>query len=269
LENFPNNTKFRLLIHADIGEAGKEEQTKKLKTVVGDVQSISGCENIEPFFVTRSGEIEKLCVKHNKCFVKLKNTQIMCSHTSKLSDKNFLTELNPFSKGIFENISENTIPKTKIFIGSSTPGFEYAKAVKKIVDEDTDYEGVVWKDVFGDDNATTIEKIENIIELFKYSILVFSPDDIVKATNNKSKQKIPRDNVIFEYGLFMGKNGRSNTFLMIPQSRDNEPLVHILTDIKGLNYKPYTYSGSGETNIKSDVRNACDDIIGAIRKKNN
>jgi hypothetical protein len=122
------------------------------------------------------------------------------------------------------------------------------------------------KDVFGDDNTTTIEKLEETIEKYKYSIFVFSPDDQIKLGNDNSEKKSPRDNVIFEYGLFMGKRGRPNTFLMIPKDSYEKPLVHILTDIDGLNYKAYAYSGSDKTNIKNDVRNACDDIIIAIEK---
>ncbi|MDD3038988.1 TIR domain-containing protein [Bacteroides sp.] len=260
LADFSNNIEFRLLIHANIGEAGKESQTKKLQTVVADIRSIPGCAHINPFFVTRSGEIERLCADQNKKFVKLKGSNIMCTYTSLLSsDEDFLKELKPFSKKTSTNGICNS-DKPKIFIGSSTNGLSYATAVKSVIEKkklkiDVD----IWDNVFGDDNDVNIEVLEKAIEKYKYSIFIFSPDDTIKMSNDNEEKKIPRDNVIFEYGLFMGKNGRHNTFFIVPQEWKG---LRIITDIDGMNRFPYTEN----ENKDSAVRSSCDKILEVIQK---
>ena len=46
----------------------------------------------------------------------------------------------------------------------------------------------------------------------------------------------PRDNIIFELGLFMGVLGHSRTFLIYPRGID----IKIPTDLAGITLLPYT-----------------------------
>ena len=66
-----------------------------------------------------------------------------------------------------------------------------------------------------------------------FAIAVASPDDFVK-TRGKD-HVVPRDNVIFELGLFIGKIGRRRTILM--ESRDEA--VKLPSDLVGLTTVPY------------------------------
>lgn len=261
---------FRLLVHS--GSADKGGIITSGDTICEEIRGKKEFKNVDICFITRKPDWfekdEYFKLLNGKKYWNMK----YFNRTAAINQ--FLSENKPIKKGdlITNAVSAKTkkkslqVVKSKIFIGSSMSGFKYAAAVKKIIDENQNYTGVVWKDVFGDDNKTTIEKLEETIEKYKYSIFVFSPDDEIKPAKADSKQKIPRDNVIFEYGFFMGRGGRPNTFLMMPHNSSQEPLVHILTDISGLNYKSYIYSSSDGTDIKCNVRNACDDIINAINK---
>jgi len=265
LENFPTNTKFRLLIHADIGDKNTDDEITKeaarLKTVVSGIKAIQGCNNIEPFFITRSGKIEEQCIKQSKCFVKLESSNVMCSYTSLWSTDEFLQELKPVSKGMPICNGET---KPKIFIGSSNQGLEYANKIKEYFDNDKNYDAHVWTSEFTKNNVT-IECLEKILQNFQYSIFVFTPDDTItiEKDGSKTEKKIPRDNVIFEYGLFYGKYSRTKTFLVLPQ--DYETTMKTMSDIKGLN--PYTYTDD-QTNILNAVTTACNSIIEEIKKQN-
>jgi predicted nucleotide-binding protein len=264
LENFPVNLEFRLLIHADIGDKNTDDEitkeTARLKTIVSDIKAISGCNHIEPFFVTRSGKIEEQCLKQDKCFVKLNPSGVMCSYTSLWSRPKFLEELKTVSKGM---PICNDKAKTKIFIGSSTQGLEYANEIKKYFDKNALYDAHVWTSEFPD-NQITLDCLEKALQNFQYSIFVFTPDDTITIGKNGSKteKKIPRDNVIFEYGLFYGKYSRTKTFLVLPC--DYETTMKTMSDIKGLN--PHTYTDDSENKLNA-VTTACNSIIEEIKKQ--
>lgn len=264
LENFSTNIEFRLLVHADIGDKNTSDEIKKetvrLKTIVSDIQAIQGCNNINPFFVTRSGNIETSCLKEKKCFVQLKPSGVMCSHTSFWAKSEFLEELKPFAKGL----SANKKDKIQIFIGSSTQGLEYANKIKEYFEKNDNYDAHVWTSEFPD-NKITLESLEKILQDFQYSIFIFTPDDTIITIDEdgkKTNKKIPRDNVIFEYGLFYGKYSRTKTFLVLPKS--HKKIMKTMSDIEGLS--PYYYTDS--TNILNAVTTACSNIIKEIGTQN-
>lgn len=260
LENFSDTTKFRLLIHANIGENGTEGQTKKLQTVVGEIRKIIGNETFNPFFITRSGEIKKLCIEQQKCFVTLKDSDIMCSHTSKLADKNFLKELKLFSKKVSD--------KPKIFIGSSVQGLKIARAIRESLQHDATVH--LWDDngCFNT-NETVLDGLEKIANSHDYGIFIFRPDDeIYNVKREETTVKIPRDNVIFEYGMFMGKHTRKKVFFIIPDPQGDLKLMSDLLGIIPLKYdnnkireaEKETESSSMKLLYSEAVSNACDSI---------
>jgi hypothetical protein len=70
---------------------------------------------------------------------------------------------------------------------------------------------------------------------FDFAILVLSPDDIVQSRNDSNLG--PRDNVIFELGLFMGRLGRERTFAVHQRNAH----VKIPTDLSGVTLAAYDW----------------------------
>ena len=69
----------------------------------------------------------------------------------------------------------------------------------------------IWKDpgVF-ELNKGYLENLLDRLNLYEYGIMVATRDD---ATKSRGETKMaPRDNVVFELGLFMGRLGRDRTF---------------------------------------------------------
>lgn len=97
--------------------------------------------------------------------------------------------------------------------------------------------------------------------LYDFAIMVFEPDDTVISRGKEIGA--PRDNVVFELGLFMGALGRERALLIKPAGAN----VHILSDLGGL--IPVTYTppvpGSGQT-LASALTPAIEQILAAIRK---
>lgn len=91
-----------------------------------------------------------------------------------------------------------------------------------------------------------------------FAILVFSPDDI---TNSRDKStRSPRDNVIFELGLFMGRLGSQRTFVLYDRTAD----LKILSDLSGVTLAPYDGKWAS-IDLPAAIGAACSPIRDAIR----
>ena len=119
--------------------------------------------------------------------------------------------------------------KPKIFIGSSAESVEIAYALQQSLEPQI--EVTVWDQGIFEPSGYTLEDLSDKMNEFHFAAFVFSGDDLVKIRNKE--QFTPRDNVIFELGLFIGTLGRKKCFIIIP--RDNNEL-RIPTDLIGMTY---------------------------------
>lgn len=144
--------------------------------------------------------------------------------------------------------------KPSIFIGSSTEGLSIAQAIQLQLDRIA--EVTVWTDnVFGL-SASTYDALERQLRCAHYGIFVLSADDIIRS---RGKQRIaPRDNVVFELGLFAGKLGLRRTFIVHPRQID----IRIPTDLLGITMCTYELHSSG--NITASLGVACTQMRSAI-----
>lgn len=100
--------------------------------------------------------------------------------------------------------------KVSAFIGSSKEGLGIAQAIQLELEEYATC--TIWyQGVFGL-NEGTLESLEKSLEKFEFAILVLTPDDVV--ISREKVVQLPRDNVLFELGLFMGRLGRKRVFIV-------------------------------------------------------
>lgn len=147
--------------------------------------------------------------------------------------------------------------RTKIFIGSSTEGLNVARKIKSALRYDAHVD--TWADgLFDRPSQAYIEVLENILNKYEYGIFVFTPDDKIFSRGQISN--IPRDNVIFEYGMFLGKHTRKKAFFIVPRGID----IKLMTDVLGITSLDYDPTNS---NLQSAVSDACDQIREIIGNK--
>ena len=100
--------------------------------------------------------------------------------------------------------------KPRIFIGSSTEGLYAAEFVKQFFK--ADYECIVWNDKVFKFNRSFLETLLNSASLFDFGFLIFTKDDLQLVRD--SAFETARDNVLFEYGLFLGRLGLDRAFVI-------------------------------------------------------
>jgi hypothetical protein len=140
-----------------------------------------------------------------------------------------------------------------VFIGSSIEGLNVAREVELQLQADA--LTTIWKDgVFGLGSGT-LESLMNALDQFDFAVIVLSPDDLVES--RKASFASPRDNVIFELGLFMGRLGRSRTFIV----HENDANLKMPSDLAGITVSPYRK----RDNLSAALSPTSTPIIKAIR----
>lgn len=118
-------------------------------------------------------------------------------------------------------------PSPVIFVGCSIEALSIGRAIQSALDHDPIIVRV-WSDGVFQPSSFPVESLEHQLQAVDFAALVLSPDDTVISRSAESDA--PRDNLIFELGLFMGALGRKRTFLVVPRGVD----IKIPTDVMGI-----------------------------------
>lgn len=146
--------------------------------------------------------------------------------------------------------------RPRLFIGSSTEGLQVAKALQVGLDHSA--EVALWSQgVFGLSQGN-LEELVRASREFEFAALVLTPDDLLERRGQAGNS--PRDNVIFELGLFMGALGRDRTFIVY--CRDEA--LQLPSDLAGVTAA--TFGRRSDGNMRAAVGVACTLIEDAIEK---
>jgi predicted nucleotide-binding protein len=148
--------------------------------------------------------------------------------------------------------------KPRLFIGSSSEGLRVAEAAQAMLH--LEIECTVWTQGVFKLSTAAIESLEGQLEASDFALLVVTPDDTGRSRG--TEHPIPRDNVIFELGLFMGALGRDKTFLLKPTAPD----LKLPSDIAGVVVATYDANRS-DGNLRAALGPACTEIKDAIRER--
>jgi hypothetical protein len=158
--------------------------------------------------------------------------------------------------------------KPRVFIGSSSEGLEAARAVRGLLHKDAECK--VWNEGVFPIGEISLESLVTGLDDYDFAILVATPDDDV--TSRTVRELAPRDNVLFELGLFMGHLGRERTFLVRPTNVD----IKIPSDLAGVTNAgfewPEQQTSTGRTELTQVefqvlLGASCDEIRGRIRHR--
>lgn len=148
--------------------------------------------------------------------------------------------------------------KPRIFIGSSVESLPIADAINENLDHSAEI--TIWRNGIFHLSDNTLDALIDKSKTFDYAVFIFSPDDI--ATIRNVEQKVARDNVVFELGLFIGTLGKERCFVVKPRDTD----LHLPTDLLGLTTADYDTNRS-DGDLASALNYACSLIRKAMGRR--
>lgn len=100
-----------------------------------------------------------------------------------------------------------------LFIGSSTEGLEWARALQSALRYECDPQ--VWTDGIFQEGGTALASLRAATDIFDFAAFVFTGDDQVLRRGVQGMA--PRDNVVLELGMFLAALGPDRVFVFRPR----------------------------------------------------
>lgn len=144
-----------------------------------------------------------------------------------------------------------------VFIGSSTEMLPIAREIQSGLSHDNILVSV-WSDNLFRVSSTAIESLLESVGKSDFSVLLFSADDTVIIRG--AEIATPRDNCVFELGLFMGALGRERTFIVKPLGMD----IRIPSDLLGVT--PLEYQQGGDDALPTLIAPVCHEIRKSVKR---
>jgi predicted nucleotide-binding protein len=144
--------------------------------------------------------------------------------------------------------------RPRVFIGSSSEGLAVAETIQLGLEHDADC--TIWNQSVFSLSSTTIESIVDAAVGFDFAVLVLTPDDMIVKRGQESA--MPRDNIIFEIGLFTGVLGRARTFMV----HRRDAALELPSDLAGVTTA--TYFDRSDGNLDAALGPVCTRIKRAM-----
>jgi len=145
----------------------------------------------------------------------------------------------------------------RIFIGSSSENSRVVESLSKVLSKSRQTTFKInpapWNKGVFKFSAAYIESLEKELNKADFAILELTPNDVTRIRN--AKVKTPRDNVLFELGLFMGRLHRERCIMLY--ARDDKPKLP--TDLLGV--KAATYDMSQSDDLESSLQPVAQQIV--------
>jgi hypothetical protein len=132
----------------------------------------------------------------------------------------------------------------KLFIGSSSEALQIAQHIKTVLQDPanglTHIDVDIWNDTDWANFETALTSLNNNIDEYYYAVFIGFPDSKLEETREDAtnpgtfitkKYFAPRDNTIFEFGLFFSRLGKNRTFFLNPKDISGTDEFKILTDV--------------------------------------
>lgn len=125
--------------------------------------------------------------------------------------------------------------RPSLFIASSAEGLPVANALQELLHYDM--EPTVWSQGMFQPSASLLQKLVKEARRYDLAAFIFVPDDDLVL--KEQRFRAVRDNVVFEYGLFVGTLGLDRCFLVSPFDATD---LRLPTDLLGV--VPLTFNSA-------------------------
>jgi CRP/FNR family cyclic AMP-dependent transcriptional regulator len=147
--------------------------------------------------------------------------------------------------------------RTKVFIISSVESLGVARAIQNALSHDP-FLTTVWTDgVFRVANYP-LQSLLDAVDDSDFAVAIAHSDDTTAFRG--ANWPVPRDNVVFELGLFMGRLGKDRAILMEPRDKT----IKLPSDLTGISTIMYRYEQGGD--IDALMGPACNQLRDHIKR---
>lgn len=141
--------------------------------------------------------------------------------------------------------------KPRIFIGSSSEGKKKALFIKEHLSDVAVCE--LWDEGFFENNNAYLQALEGGATLFDFAIMVATKDDV--QLKRDRLETIARDNIIFEFGLYIGRLGKSRSFFFKEKGLD------LPSDLLGITLQEFTTNKKAKGKTLEEVCQKLKEVI--------
>lgn len=135
--------------------------------------------------------------------------------------------------------------KFRVFIGSSSEALPLARRVKGTLEPD--FECTVWDDDVFKSNKNVLQTLLDESGLFDFGIMLLTKDDVV--VSRKELFSSPRDNALFEFGIFLGRAGDGRAFALVEDGED----MKVPSDLLGVTIRRFKRDTDGKDALGLEV----------------
>jgi len=139
--------------------------------------------------------------------------------------------------------------KATIFIASSSEQLSVANTIAEDLKDPELWNVTVWTEGFAF-SAAFIESLEDQLDRADFAIVVVTGHD--PANVRGRTVVLPRDNVLFELGLFIGRLGRSRCFFFV-DAESETTMATDLSGVKAVTFYPEAIAGLGKPSLSKQV----------------
>ncbi|WP_109464314.1 TIR domain-containing protein [Albibacillus kandeliae] len=133
-------------------------------------------------------------------------------------------------------------PVPFMFVACAAESLPVAKAIQAYF-EAREVVVEIWTDGVFKPSQSTMESLEAKLMSADFTVAVFSADDKVES---RGEEKVaPRDNTVFELGLFAGAIGRARSFFAVQKAED----IKIPSDLAGITSLRFHWHEGSEPDI--------------------
>jgi predicted nucleotide-binding protein len=152
-------------------------------------------------------------------------------------------------------IAPVSTPRPRVFIASSVEGLPIAEAIA--LDLQFVADATIWDQGVFSLSEGTLPALDAVADQSDFAIVVLTADDM--TTKRGRTNPVPRDNVLFELGFFMGRLGVERTYMVY--SRDHSPTLP--SDLAGIT--PATFAERADGHLAAAIGPASTQIRQAMQ----
>ncbi|MFM2196598.1 MAG: hypothetical protein RLZZ505_30 [Verrucomicrobiota bacterium] len=148
--------------------------------------------------------------------------------------------------------------RPKVFIGSSAEGLPVANAIEAGLDH-VKADVIVWTEKGNFKGMSNpLDDLLKISSDYDFAIIVLTDDDTTINGRDNTSMKSPRDNCVFELGMFLGALGKKRTFLV----RERGVTLKLPSDLSGVT--PLEYAMSSDVPKVAKIGPVCTELRSVI-----